>query len=150
MIKWTRRRKTALWSVDWTVCCMSHAGRLHRPQYAAVRSDILEHVWARLPTRVFAEHGEPRVAAFGLQMHHTRNFEFSTDPLFIGRVRDFVGLYLNLPDKVLVLCVDEKSGIQVRPDRKQPIPCRQRKRRSGNCTAATESGGANSSLEIYP
>lgn len=50
--------------------------------------------------------------AFALQPHRTETFKLSTDPLFIEKVRDIVGLYLNPPDKALVLCVDEKSGIQ--------------------------------------
>ena len=50
--------------------------------------------------------------AFALQPHRTETFKLSTDPLFVEKVRDIVGLYLNPPDKALVLCVDEKSGIQ--------------------------------------
>jgi len=58
--------------------------------------------------------------AFGLQPHRTETFKLSTDPLFIEKVRDIVGLYLNPPDRALVLCVDEKSQIQAL-DRTQPI-----------------------------
>jgi len=58
--------------------------------------------------------------AFGLQPHRQRNFKLSTDPFFVEKVRDIVGLYLNPPDKALVLCVDEKSQIQAL-DRTQPI-----------------------------
>jgi transposase len=58
--------------------------------------------------------------AFGLQPHRTESFKLSTDPLFIDKVRDIVGLYLNPPAKALVLCVDEKSQIQAL-DRTQPI-----------------------------
>ena len=50
--------------------------------------------------------------AFALQPHRTSTFKLSKDPLFIEKVRDIVGLYLNPPDKALVLCVDEKSQIQ--------------------------------------
>lgn len=57
--------------------------------------------------------------AFGLKPHLSRNFKLSTDPHFIDKVRDVVGLYLNPPDKALVLCVDEKSRIQAL-DRTQP------------------------------
>jgi len=57
--------------------------------------------------------------AFGLQPHRTETFKLSTDPLFIEKVRDIVGLYLNPPDRALVLCVDEKSQIQAL-DRTQP------------------------------
>ena len=58
--------------------------------------------------------------AFGLQPHRTETFKLSTDPLFIDKVRDIVGLYLSPPTKAMVLCVDEKSQIQAL-DRTQPI-----------------------------
>ena len=58
--------------------------------------------------------------AFGLQPHRTETYKLSTDPLFIEKVRDIVGLYLNRLDGALVLCVDEKSQIQAL-DRTQPI-----------------------------
>jgi len=57
---------------------------------------------------------------FGLQPHRTRSFKLSTDPFFIEKVRDIVGLYLNPPDHALVLCVDEKSQIQAL-NRTQPV-----------------------------
>ena len=50
--------------------------------------------------------------AFGLQPHRQRHFKISSDPFFVEKVRDIVGLYLNPPDKSMVLCVDEKSQIQ--------------------------------------
>ena len=53
--------------------------------------------------------------AFGIQPHRQTGFKLSTDPFFVEKVRDIVGLYLNPPDKALVLCVDEKSQIQVLP-----------------------------------
>jgi transposase/AraC-like DNA-binding protein len=58
--------------------------------------------------------------AFGLQPHRVEGFKLSKDPLFIEKVRDIVGLYLNPPDKALVLCVDEKAQIQAL-DRSQPM-----------------------------
>ena len=58
--------------------------------------------------------------AFGLQPHRVEGFKLSKDPLFIEQVRDIVGLYLNPPDKALVLCVDEKAQIQAL-DRSQPM-----------------------------
>jgi hypothetical protein len=58
--------------------------------------------------------------AFALQPHRSETFKLSTDPLFIEKVRDIVGLYLNPPDRALVLCVDEKSQIQAL-DRTQPL-----------------------------
>jgi transposase len=50
--------------------------------------------------------------AFSLQPHRQETFKLSRDPLFIDKVRDIVGLYLDPPDRALVLCVDEKSQIQ--------------------------------------
>jgi transposase len=50
--------------------------------------------------------------AFALQPHRSENFKLSRDPLFIDKVRDVVGLYMNPPEHALVLCVDEKSQIQ--------------------------------------
>jgi transposase len=58
--------------------------------------------------------------AFGLQPHRVETFKLSRDPLFIEKVRDVVGLYLNPPEQALVLCVDEKSQIQAL-DRSAPI-----------------------------
>jgi len=58
--------------------------------------------------------------AFGLQPHRQSHFKLSTDPFFVEKVRDIVGLYLNPPDKAMVLCVDEKSQIQAL-DRTQPM-----------------------------
>lgn len=58
--------------------------------------------------------------AFGLQPHRQETFKLSTDPLFVDKVRDIVGLYLDPPVKAMVLCVDEKSQIQAL-DRTQPI-----------------------------
>jgi putative transposase len=58
--------------------------------------------------------------AFGIQPHRQKHFKLSTDPFFVEKVRDIVGLYLNPPDKAMVLCVDEKSQIQAL-DRTQPL-----------------------------
>ncbi len=55
-----------------------------------------------------------------LQPHRVESFKFSTDPQVVAKVRDIVGLYLNPPDKAIVLSVDEKSQIQAL-DRTQPI-----------------------------
>jgi putative transposase len=57
---------------------------------------------------------------FGVQPHRTRSFKLSTDPFFIEKVRDIVGLYLNPPEHALVLCVDEKSQVQAL-ERTQPL-----------------------------
>jgi transposase len=58
--------------------------------------------------------------AFGLKPHLTDTFKLSTDPQFIEKVRDVVGLYLDPPERALVLCVDENSQIQAL-DRSQPV-----------------------------
>lgn len=58
--------------------------------------------------------------AFGLQPHRQETFKLSTDPLFVEKTRDIVGLYLDPPVKAMVLCVDEKSQIQAL-DRTQPV-----------------------------
>lgn len=58
--------------------------------------------------------------AFGLQPHRTETFKLSTDPLFVDKVQDIVGLYMSPPNRAIVLCVDEKSQIQAL-DREQPV-----------------------------
>lgn len=58
--------------------------------------------------------------AFGLQPHRSETFKLSTDPLFVDKVQDIVGLYLSPPNRAIVLCVDEKSQIQAL-DREQPV-----------------------------
>ena len=58
--------------------------------------------------------------AFGLQPHRSENFKLSSDPFFVEKVRDIVGLYMAPPERALVLCVDEKSQIQAL-DRSQPL-----------------------------
>jgi transposase len=58
--------------------------------------------------------------AFGLKPHRSQTFQISSDPLFIEKVRDVVGLYMSPPTNALVLCLDEKSQIQAL-NRTQPI-----------------------------
>jgi transposase len=58
--------------------------------------------------------------AFGLQPHRLESFKLSTDPDFVAKVRDVVGLYVSPPEHAIVLCVDEKSQIQAL-DRSQPL-----------------------------
>lgn len=58
--------------------------------------------------------------AFGLQPHRLETFKLSTDPNFVAKVRDVVGLYVSAPEHAIVLCVDEKSQIQAL-DRSQPM-----------------------------
>lgn len=60
--------------------------------------------------------------AFGLAPHRSQTFKLSTDPQFIDKVRDIVGLYMNPPEHALVLCVDEKPSIQAIADTAPAIP----------------------------
>jgi transposase len=68
-----------------------------------------------------SDHSVRRIwKAFGLKPHLTEGFKLSKDPMFVEKVRDIVGLYLNPPEKAIVLCVDEKSQCQAL-ERTQPI-----------------------------
>lgn len=68
-----------------------------------------------------SDHSVRRIwRAFGLKPHLVEGFKLSTDPMFVEKVRDIVGLYLNPPEKAIVLCVDEKSQTQAL-ERTQPI-----------------------------
>jgi putative transposase len=58
--------------------------------------------------------------AFGLRPHRQKGFKLSSDPFFVEKVRDIVGLYLSPPENAVVLCVDEKTQIQAL-DRTQPM-----------------------------
>jgi transposase len=83
-------------STHWSVRTMAHA--------AGVASTTVFRIWQ----------------AFGLQPHRQETFKLSTDPMFVEKVRDIVGLYMNPPLMAMVLCVDEKSQIQAL-DRTQPL-----------------------------
>ena len=70
------------------------------------------------------------LVASSLQPHRIRTFTFSPDPDFEAKLLDIVGLYLSPPEHALVLCVDEKTGIQAL-DRTQPgLPLRARRPRT--------------------
>lgn len=58
--------------------------------------------------------------AFGLRPHRADTFKLSTDPYFVEKVRDVVGLYLSPPEKAIVLCIDEKPQVQAL-ERTQPV-----------------------------
>jgi len=60
------------------------------------------------------------LSLFGVQPHRTESFKLSTDPFFVDKLRDVVGLYLNPPENALVVCVDEKSQCQAL-ERTQPM-----------------------------
>ncbi len=68
----------------------------------------------------FEVHGAPHLERVGLEPHRRKSFKLSTDPFFVEKVRDIIGLYLSPPRKAVVLCVDEKSQIQAL-DRTQPM-----------------------------
>ena len=77
--------------------------------------------------------------AFGLKPHQSDTFKLSTDPCFVEKVRDVVGLSMSSPERAIVLCVDEKSQVQAL-DRTQPLLPSSRDRASG--TRTTMSGTA--------
>ncbi len=110
------------------------AGRGRKPQFSAGKVEQI--INATLQTRpAGATHWSCRTMAeeqgvskatisriwqsHGLKPHRTKGFKLSRDPKFLEKLTDVVGLYLNPPDKALVLCVDEKSQIQAL-DRTQP------------------------------
>ena len=80
--------------------------------------------------------------AFGLKPHRAEGFALSSDPEFVERVRDIVGLYLAPPDRALVLCVDEKTEMQAL-ERTQPVlpmrPGQPERRTSGYTRHGTSS-----------
>jgi transposase len=107
----------------------------------AVRDEILSVTLTEPPVELGITHWSSRVLAdrlrrdgkqvshstvarvwrqFGIQPHRSGTFKFSTDPELEAKVRDVVGLYLDPPEKAVVLCVDEKSQIQAL-DRTAPI-----------------------------
>ena len=82
--------------------------------------------------------------AHGLKPHLTRTFKLSRDPNFAAKVEDIVGLYLNPPDKALVLSVDEKSQIQAL-DRTQPgLPMKK-----GRCGTMTHDYKRNGTTTLF-
>ena len=77
--------------------------------------------WLMAKEAGISQHSVRRIwQAFGLKPHLVKSFKLSTDPMFVEKVRDIVGLYLNPPEKAIVLCVDEKSQTQAL-ERTQPI-----------------------------
>jgi transposase len=79
-----------------------------------------------------------------LQPHRTKNFKLSRDPKFLAKLTDVVGLYLNPPEKALVLCVDEKSQIQAL-DRTQPgLPIKK-----GRCGTMTHDYKRNGTTTLF-
>ncbi len=82
--------------------------------------------------------------AYGLQPHRIKSFKLSHDKRFVEKLTDVVGLYLNPPDKALVLCVDEKSQIQAL-DRTQPgLPMKK-----GRCGTMTHDFKRNGTTTLF-
>lgn len=80
----------------------------------------------------------------GLQPHRIKQFKLSRDPRFLDKLTDVVGLYLNPPEKALVLCVDEKSQIQAL-DRTQPgLPLKK-----GRCGTMTHDYKRNGTTTLF-
>jgi transposase len=82
--------------------------------------------------------------AHGLQPHRVRSFKLSRDPKFVEKLTDIVGLYMNPPDKAIVLCVDEKTQIQAL-DRTQPsLPMKK-----GRCGTMTHDYKRNGTTALF-
>jgi transposase len=82
--------------------------------------------------------------AHNLQPHRVRTFKLSNDPRFVEKLTDVVGLYLNPPDKAVVLCVDEKSQVQAL-DRTQPgLPMK-----PGRCGTMTHDYKRNGTTTLF-
>lgn len=109
----------------------------YRKPYAARHSSVSwDLMIGRNPLWVAKQHGHslltmlrvyaawaadsPETDAAGLQPHRTESFKLSTDPFFIEKLRDVVGLYLKPPQNALVLCADEESQREA-PERTQPM-----------------------------
>jgi transposase len=90
---------------------------LHTKPVAATQWSVRSFAQA---TKVSPSMAHRLFKLFGLQPHRQQSFKLSTDPFFVEKVRDIVGLYLNPPDCALVLSVDEKSQIQAL-NRTQPM-----------------------------
>jgi len=134
-------------------------GRGRKPHFTADK--IEEVINATLQTRpVGATHWSCRTMAekqgvskstinrvwqsHGLQPHRTEQFKLSRDPKFLEKLTDVVGLYLNPPEKALVLCVDEKSQIQAL-DRTQPgLPLKK-----GRCGTMTHDYKRNGTTTLF-
>jgi hypothetical protein len=84
------------------------------------RPKVATHWSARLAREVGLSSAHRIWQKYGLQPHRVKRFKFSTDPDFDSKLADVIGLYLDPPERALVLCVDEKSQIQAL-NRTQPI-----------------------------
>ena len=135
------------------------AGRGRKPQFTADKiEDIINTTLQARPPgathwscRTMAEkHGVSKATvnriwqSHGLQPHRIKPFKLSRDPRFLEKLTDVVGLYLNPPEKALVLCVDEKSQIQAL-DRTQPgLPLKK-----GRCGTMTHDYKRNGTTTLF-
>ena len=130
---------TGLPSIAWTGCAMVEGDAFNRSGAPRKIGDerieaVISRTLESLPTdgTHWSSRGMAKASglstatvqriwrAFGLQPHRVETFKLSTDPDFVAKVRDVVGLYMAPPDRALVLCIDEKSQIQAL-DRTQPL-----------------------------
>jgi transposase len=134
-------------------------GRGRKPQYAAERiEEVINATLQRKPEgathwscRTMAEHQGISKSTInriwqshGLQPHRIKQFKLSRDPRFFEKLTDIVGLYLNPPEKALVLCIDEKSHIQAL-DRMQPgLPLKK-----GRCGTMTHDYKRNGTTTLF-
>lgn len=132
VIQWRRRYESG--GID----ALADRPRSGRPREIEdeLRLDIVARTLAGPPKRLGVTHWSTRLLGdevgvsnftiamiwreFGLKPHRVRTFKFSTDPELVAKIKDVVGLYLNPPERAIVLCVDEKSQIQAL-ERTQPI-----------------------------
>ncbi|WP_244164259.1 IS630 family transposase, partial [Caballeronia sordidicola] len=96
----------------WQRCCMGS-----RTPDAATHCSVRS---AAAQTGISKSSVARYLSLFGVQPHRSKSFKLSTDPYFVEKVRDIVGLYLSPPTNALVLCVDEKSQCQAL-ERTQPV-----------------------------
>ena len=152
---WRRRVRTAGIGSVWEI----QPGRGRKPQYTQKKCDAL--IAATLETKPKGmTHWSCRTMAqaqgvskntvhrlwnlHNLKPHLSRTFKLSRDPKFVEKLTDVVGLYLNPPEKAMVLCVDEKSQIQAL-DRTQPgLPLKK-----GRCGTMTHDYKRNGTTTLF-
>jgi transposase len=149
--RFSREGPDSLWEVA--------AGRGRKPQFTADKvEDIINATLQTKPKgathwscRTMAEKQGVSKATInriwqshGLKPHRIKGFKLSRDPRFLEKLTDVVGLYLNPPEKALVLCVDEKSQIQAL-DRTQPgLPLKK-----GRCGTMTHDYKRNGTTTLF-
>jgi hypothetical protein len=102
--------------------CGAGASGGQRDFAQAEQRDPLERAATGQGSGLVPGHGAPHLAEYGLQPHRVETFKFSRDPDFDRKLADVVGLYLDPPERALVLCVDEKSQIQALNRTQRALP----------------------------